>query len=249
MTEYIDQLVDKEGSFTHPKTLVRAIKDAEEKLLLNGGDQLNFRGVKNFVDGLQVNGKDVLTENFLTVDTCTDLHGVTKSGFYRYDENTKNIPYMESKEFANGYFFALFKDDSNGIVVFLGSYMYVEKYGNSWRQPFSPFPVKLWEGGAQTGDIITLPDEANHYKSFRFYVHCTNGIHELEANFDSGNNLFLTPVGLSDTGKGLWVVEITVNKVNERQLKIVSQKFLNTDKGTTVDQVQKSLYRIDGLRF
>ncbi|KAA8718828.1 hypothetical protein F4V47_01530 [Lactococcus garvieae subsp. garvieae] len=66
--EYIDQYTHKDGCNSFPKTLVKAIVDAQEQLVLNGGDQLNLRGLKNFADGLQVGGEAVLTDAFLTED-------------------------------------------------------------------------------------------------------------------------------------------------------------------------------------
>lgn len=250
MTEYIDQLIDKEGRLTHPKTLVGAIKDAQEKLLINGLEQKNFKGLKDFSDGLQVGGKNVLTDSLFALDTCLDLHDVKKSGFYRYDHNTKNIPYMYQKEFMNGYFFSLFNDDDNGVVIFLGSLMYVEKYQGNWHHPFSPMPVVLWEGAAQSGDSLTLSDVLSNYSTFRVYVNIPGmSNHVKEVRLYGDNWIYATYEGLSVDGKTLHVDEVALKKADDRTLSYISETLLDVRSGTSKKMQDKSLVKIEGLRL
>ncbi|EPM7559736.1 hypothetical protein ACTPL8_002144, partial [Enterococcus faecium] len=143
-------LTDQNGTIVYPKTIVEAIIDAAQKLVLNGGDQSGIKGMKDFADGLSINGRKVLAEGDIQPFELVasgipgdDIFQITKSGIYYYKETTKNVPHFEPIENSTGYIWAVFQKDSNyGLLFFLGSFTYIEKWAGTWRKFFSPQPVK-----------------------------------------------------------------------------------------------------------
>ncbi|EPM7558107.1 hypothetical protein ACTPL8_000459, partial [Enterococcus faecium] len=144
-TKYIAELTDLAGNTTYPYTKVAAILDFFQNVVSNGGDQANIKGLKDFADGLKVNGKKVLVDGDVKPFQLVaggipgnDIFQIKTSGIYYYTNTTKNVPHFEPIENSTGYILSVFQDDPNyGLLFFLGSFTYIEKWAGTWRKFFS----------------------------------------------------------------------------------------------------------------
>lgn len=253
-------LTDQNGTIVYPKTVVEAIIDAAQKLVLNGGDQSGIKGVKDFVDGLQINGQKVLAEGDVKPFELVaggipndDIFQITKSGIYYYKETTKNVPYFEPTENSTGYIWAVFQKDSNyGLLFFLGSFTYIEKWAGTWRTFFSPQPVKLWKGSATVNQTITLADSIQNYRYIRFTFPAANTAAPVTlTTFQSTKEFLVGLRTLQANGKGEFIDQITYSIIAPTQLKYLRRIRLNTSNGAVDDlgaKGQPGATLIEGIR-
>lgn len=248
-------LTDQNGTIVYPKTIVEAIIDAAQKLVLNGGDQSGIKGMKDFADGLSINGRKVLAEGDIQPFELVasgipgdDIFQITKSGIYYYKETTKNVPHFEPIENSTGYIWAVFQKDSNyGLLFFLGSFTYIEKWAGTWRKFFSPQPVKIWAGNAKPGDKVVLADATTNYRYLRFTVKGNNN--QMPITIDADQSAFyLTIPGLTNDGKGLYIDEAHLTIAADRKtLTYADRKWGNVMTGA-VANANANLIMIEGIR-
>lgn len=250
--EYIDQLIDKDGNTTNPKTIAAAIKDAADQLVTNGGNQLNIQGNKNFSGQLSSQGRNVLLvgdafKNAVAVPN-NDIQAISESGLYHYHSTENNLPRMDN-EYANGFIMAVFTDDGNyGILLFIGSLTYIEKYQGKWRIPHSVMPVKLWEGAAKIGDTINLKSSINEFDDLQFVVNTVLGQTRLRTSAVVGKTRYITQVGQTGDGKNTRSLELTINQSDDGNSMTISQALFNPSPGNSTQVTGTVLQRIEGIR-
>lgn len=253
----IVQETDRAGNAVYPYTKVAAIIDFFQNVVSNGGDQENLKGIKDFADGLKVNGKKVLVDGDVKPFELSaggipgdDIFQITTSGIFYYTEKTKNVPHFEPLENSTGYILSVFQDNTNyGLLFFLGSFTYIEKWAGTWRTFFSPQPVKLWAGNAKTGDKVTLADTTDHYKTIRFTGRFLNnpGIVDIPASTDV--QWYVTHESMTADGKGLYVDEANLQlQSDHKTFLIASRKYSNTALQTVVDHAEPFLIKVEGIR-
>lgn len=250
--EYFDQLVDKDGNPTNPYTLAQAIKDANDKLVMTSGNQMAIGGTKNFIDQLTVNGRNVLLTGDAFKDAVpipgNDAYQINESGLYHYDGTEKNLPIMNG-EYTNGFAIAVFTaDDNYGIILFIGSLTYIEKYQGQWRTPHSDMPVKLWSGAAKLGDTINLKSSINEFNGLQFVVDTILGETCLRAASIASGTRYVTQVGQTGDGKNLRSVELTLHPSSDGSSMTIAQVLFNASPGNSVQVTDTVLKRIEGIR-
>lgn len=255
--KYIAELTDLAGNTTYPFTTVAAVLDFYDYVVSNGGDQSDIKGIKDFADGVKVAGKKVLVEGDIQpFDLAAggipgdDIFQINKSGVYYYTGSTKNVPHFEPIENSTGYILSVFQDDpQNGLLFFLGSFTYIEKYQGNWRTFFSPQPVKLWQGNAKPGDKIAMADNATNYRFLRFSVNDGPGSFPITLNSTQpNNNFFITGIGLTTDAKGLYVDEShLVLAADQKTFTFSDRKFGNILTGAPAN-TSACLVRIEGIR-
>lgn len=250
--EYIDQLIDKDGNLTNPYTLVRAIKDAANKLVMTSGNQMAIGGTKNFIDQLTVKGRNVLLtgdvfKNAIPIPK-NDAYQINESGLYHYDGTEKNLPLMDG-EYANGFAIAVFTADNNyGIILFIGSLTYIEKYQGKWRSPHTTMPIKLWQGAAKVGDTMHLGAPINEFDDLQFVVGTTLGKTCLRASSIASGTRYVTQVGQTGDGKNTRSVELTLHPSSDGRSLTIAQVLFNASPGNSAPVKDAVLQRIEGIR-
>ncbi|MBP5818550.1 hypothetical protein J8136_15650 [Lactiplantibacillus plantarum] len=250
--EYFDQLVDKDGNPTNPYTLTQAIKDATDKLVMTSGNQMAIGGTKNFTDQLTVNGRNVLLTGDAFKDAVpipgNDAYQINESGLYHYDGTEKNLPIMNG-EYTNGFAIAVFTaDDNYGIILFIGSLTYIEKYQGQWRTPHSDMPVKLWAGSAKLGDTVNLKSSVNEFDDLQFFVNTVLGQTRLRTSAINGKTRYVTQVGQTHDGKNTRSLELTIDQSDDGNSMTISQVLFNPSPGNSTQVTDAVLDRIEGIR-
>lgn len=250
--EYLDQLIDKNGNPTNPYTLTQAIKDATDKLVMTSGNQMAIGGTKNFIDQLTVNGRNVLLTGDAFKDAVpipgNDAYQINESGLYHYDGTEKNLPIMNG-EYTNGFAIAVFTaDDNYGIILFIGSLTYIEKYQGQWRTPHSDMPVKLWSGAAKLGDTVNLKSSVNEFDDLQFVVNTALGQTRLRTSAINGKTRYVTQVGQTHDGKNTRSLELTIDQSDDGNSMTISQVLFNPSPGNSTQVTDAVLDRIEGIR-
>ncbi|AWI39524.1 hypothetical protein LpLQ80_02975 [Lactiplantibacillus plantarum] len=250
--EYLDQLIDKNGNPTNPYTLTQAIKDATDKLVMTSGNQMAIGGTKNFIDQLTVNGRNVLLTGDAFKDAVAvpnnDIQAINESGLYHYHSTENNLPHMDN-EYANGFIVSVFTDDGDyGILLFIGSLTYIEKYQGQWRTPHSVMPVKLWEGAAKLGDTVNLKSSVNEFDDLQFFVNTVLGQTRLRTSAINGKTRYVTQVGQTRDGKNTRSLELTIDQSDDGNSMTISQVLFNPSPGNSTQVTDAVLDRIEGIR-
>ena len=225
--------------------------------------KLNLKGDKNLVDNNTTNisnlNRDKANKNEIYTRTETDTKLNLKA------DKTQLTPINESinklgVEKANVTEVNLKADKTqltpiNESINKLG----VEKANvtevNKIKNEFQDVVVHetLWEGQGKQGQTLTLNNSLDNYEQVRFHVSFVSGSYVLEKNTKNistfENRFWLTGIGMTGDGKGMYAGETTIDKVTPTQMKVINTKELNTVNGVLTNVTDKvCISKIEGVK-
>ncbi len=196
------------------------------------------------VDNIQKTVDSDLAEMKQKVDTAVadkmdkkpvvlaNVQDIISTGVYWYDTNTKNLPPKLNSGNANGFIFAVFNDQDNGMVTIQGSDWHIEKYQGAFRNWVSNSPVLLFSGTARSGDTIKLGTDINVFSYLLFeirfktdYYHTT-----VQRKVPTDTVFYINNAGLKSNGKGMYQDEIRLKYTDNQTLSVLECLSLDTEK-------------------
>lgn len=196
------------------------------------------------VDNIQKTVDSDLAEMKQKVDTAVadkmdkkpvvlaNVQDIISTGVYWYDTNTKNLPPKLNSDNANGFIFAVFNDQDNGMVTIQGSDWHIEKYQGAFRNWVSNSPVLLFSGTARSGDTIKLGTGINVFSYLLFeirfktdYYHTT-----VQRKVPTDTVFYINNAGLKSNGKGMYQDEIRLKYTDNQTLSVLECLSLDTEK-------------------
>ncbi|WP_330937753.1 BppU family phage baseplate upper protein [Bacillus amyloliquefaciens] len=196
------------------------------------------------VDNIQKTVDSDLAEMKQKVDTAVadkmdkkpvvlaNVQDIISTGVYWYDTNTKNLPPKLNSDNANGFIFAVFSDQDNGLVTLQGSDWHIEKYQGAYRNWVSKSPVLLFSGSAKAGDTIKLAADISNFSYFLFEVHFKTDYYHVSTQrpVPVDTVFYINNAGLKSNGKGMYQDEIRLKYTDGKTLVVTECLSLDTEK-------------------
>ncbi|MHC8660854.1 BppU family phage baseplate upper protein [Bacillus amyloliquefaciens] len=182
--------------------------------------------MKQKIDTAIVNKMDT------TPVVLADIHDIISTGVYRYNSTTQNLPPKLNGDNANGFIFAVFSDQDNGLVTLQGSDWHIEKYQGAYRNWVSKSPVLLFSGSAKAGDTIKLAADISNFSYFLFEVHFKTDYYYVSTQrpVPVDTVFYINNAGLKSNGKGMYQDEIRLKYTDGKTLVVTECLSLDTEK-------------------
>lgn len=182
--------------------------------------------MKQKIDTAIVNKMDT------TPVVLADIHDIISTGVYRYNSTTQNLPPKLNGDNANGFIFAVFSDQDNGLVTLQGSDWHIEKYQGAYRNWVSKSPVLLFSGSAKAGDTIKLAADISNFSYFLFEVHFKTDYYHVSTQrpVPVDTVFYINNAGLKSNGKGMYQDEIRLKYTDGKTLVVTECLSLDTEK-------------------
>ncbi|MET1163624.1 BppU family phage baseplate upper protein [Bacillus velezensis] len=161
-----------------------------------------------------------------------DIHDIISTGVYWYNSTTQNLPPKLNGDNANGFIFAVFSDQDNGLVTLQGSDWHIEKYQGAFRNWVSKSPVLLFSGSAKAGDTIKLAADISNFSYFLFEVHFKTDYYHVSTQrpVPVDTVFYINNAGLKSNGKGMYQDEIRLKYTDGKTLVVTECLSLDTEK-------------------
>ncbi|WP_280146564.1 BppU family phage baseplate upper protein [Bacillus velezensis] len=182
--------------------------------------------MKQKIDTAIVNKMDT------TPVVLADIHDIISTGVYWYNSTTQNLPPKLNGDNANGFIFAVFSDQDNGLVTLQGSDWHIEKYQGAYRNWVSKSPVLLFSGSAKAGDTIKLAADISNFSYFLFEVHFKTDYYHVSTQrpVPVDTVFYINNAGLKSNGKGMYQDEIRLKYTDGKTLVVTDCLSLDTEK-------------------
>ncbi|MCY8916292.1 BppU family phage baseplate upper protein [Bacillus atrophaeus] len=161
-----------------------------------------------------------------------DIHDIISTGVYWYNSTTQNLPPKLNGDHANGFIFAVFSDQDNGLVSMQGSDWHIEKYQGVFRNWVPKSPVLLFSGSAKAGDTIKLAADISAFSYFLFEIHFKTDYYHVSTQRRVPVNkvFYINNAGLKSNGKGMYQDEIRLKYTDGKTLVVTECLSLDTEK-------------------
>ncbi|MCY8842474.1 phage baseplate upper protein [Bacillus atrophaeus] len=161
-----------------------------------------------------------------------DIHDIISTGVYWYNSTTQNLPPKLNGDHTNGFIFAVFSDQDNGLVSMQGSDWHIEKYQGAFRNWVPKSPVLLFSGSAKAGDTIKLAADISAFSYFLFEIHFKTDYYHVSTQRRVPVNkvFYINNAGLKSNGKGMYQDEIRLKYTDGKTLVVTECLSLDTEK-------------------